>query len=139
MDFKRRIELFDKMKSLSAELKMPEKKVAALTTFLAKLPDEQRESILEFIGEADSLVRFERFADLATLEPALQAEQLKAFGIQVPSEPLSKIDKMFESACAAATKGLRGVIDDVTEKASKENIGSLIWNSFAQKLKKWAA
>ncbi|MDR3548176.1 MAG: hypothetical protein P4M11_07940 [Candidatus Pacebacteria bacterium] len=142
MDLKQRIKLLDSLQSLGVERKLPEKKVAALVTFLAKLPEDQRECILEYVGEGsefDQFDRLERFAELAAMPPVLQAEQLQAIGINMMVEPHSRIDDFVESARTKAVNGFEGVIEGVARKAANEDFGDLIWGSFIKRFKKWMA
>jgi Mg/Co/Ni transporter MgtE len=142
MDLKQRIKLLDRLQSLGVERKLPEEKVTALVTFLEKLPEDQRECILELLmegSEFDQFDRLERFAELAMMPPSQRAKKLQAVGIEISAQPELKIDQLIESARDTAVRGFKNIIQGVEEKASKENVGELAWSLVARKFKKWTS
>jgi hypothetical protein len=98
---------------------------AKLRTFLAKLSNEVRDEILNFLdprGEG-AHDRIARFVLIAKLDPQAQWEELQAFGITIDKPP-DALTEMF----GFVTERVRGAVD-AAEKVAQEGgrVESKIW------------
>jgi hypothetical protein len=115
----------DKLSELLISSGTSDEDRAKLRTFLAKLSNEVRDEILNYLdphGEG-AQDRITRFVSIAKLDPQAQWEELQAYGITIEKPP----DALAE-VFGFVTERVRGAVD-AAEKVAQEGgrIESRIW------------